>query len=108
MSYDVSVIAATTAQATPGDPTLTASTTGVMMGLATTITPVKSGKLLILVSGDCTDSVISDGCSMQIRFGTGTAPTNGAALTGTAAGSVVKANDAAATGRSPFHLNAIV
>lgn len=108
MSYDVGVISAVTTQATPSDPALTASTTGVMMGLTVAITPVRSGKLLILVSGDCTDSVISDGCSMQIRFGTGTAPVNGAALTGTAAGSVVKANDAAAAGRTPFNLNAIV
>ena len=95
-------------QSTPADPTLTASTTGVMMGLAASITPLNSGNLLILISGDCTDSVISDGCAMQIRFGTGTAPINGAALTGTAAGGVVKSNDAAATGRTPFTLNAIV
>ena len=55
-----------TAQATPADPTLTASTTGVMMGFAVSITPVNSGKLLILVSGDCTDSVISDGCALAL------------------------------------------
>src|SRR5260370_34607452 len=99
---------ATTAQATRADPALPASLVGVMMGVAVAIAPTNSGKLLILVSGDCTDSVISDGAAMQIRYGTGTAPLNGAALVGTAAGSVVKSNDAAAAGNSPFHLNAIV
>ena len=96
------------AQSTPANPTGTTNTTGLMMGLAGTITPVRSGAIMIVISGDCTDDTISDGAAIQIRYGTGTAPTNGAALTGTAVGAKVRSNDAAASGLTPFSLNAIV
>src|SRR5712691_7351312 len=81
------------AQSTPANPTGTNNTTGLMMGLAGTITPVRSGAIMIVISGDCTDDTISYGAAIQIRFGTGTAPTNGATLTGTAVGAKVRSND---------------
>lgn len=101
-----------TSQSTPVDPSTTNSTTGVMMGLANSVTPSKSGTILVHVSGDTDNNTIGDGAQMQIRYGTGSAPSNGAALAGTAAGSAVKmTNPSIATlsvGRSPFSLNAVV
>lgn len=77
-------------QATPADPTGTTNTTGVMMGLAGSITPAVSGRLLICINGNLTNSAgtAGNGAKTQIRYGTGAAPSNGAALTGTACGSL--------------------
>lgn len=51
-----------------------------MMGLGTTatITPNGSGLLLIIVSGDIlnTSGTVPNSSNLQIRYGTGTAPTN--------------------------------
>ena len=105
-------IANTTSQKTPADPTTTTSLTGVMMGLSASITPVVSGKILILVSGDMDNNTDNDGVQVQIRTGTGSIPTNGAALTGNTQGGLVKmqltrvGNDTILT-RVPFSLNAI-
>jgi hypothetical protein len=60
--------------------------TGVMMGLSGSITPSRSGTVLILISGDMSNTTSGDGGKVQIRYGTGSAPANGAALAGTAAG----------------------
>lgn len=95
-------------QATPSDPGATASTTGLMMGLTGTITPTLTGRILIMISGDVQNNTISDGAKMQIRYGTGTAPTNGAALTGTAVGGLVNFLAAAAAQRVPIALQAVV
>lgn len=75
---------------TPADPTGTTDTTGKMMGLAGTVTPTATGRILILITGNLTNSTAAagDGAKAQITYGTGTAPTNGAALTGTAIGSI--------------------
>src|SRR5438309_1082651 len=72
------------ASATPADPTGTTDTTGKMMGLAIAVTPLVTGRLKIFVSGSAANNTINDGAAVQIRYGTGTAPVNGAALTGTA------------------------
>jgi hypothetical protein len=106
-------VANTTTQKTPTDPTVTASLTGVMMGLSASITPVVTGKVLIIVSGDIDNDSGDDGAQVQMRTGTGTPPINGAALTGTAQGGLVKM-DVATSGagnsvtRVPFSLNTIV
>lgn len=66
------------------------TTTGVMAGLAVSITPVGSGRIHIVIVGVETNSAASpspDGGSARIYYGTGSAPTNGAAITGTAVGS---------------------
>ena len=77
-------------QATPNDPTGTTSTVGVMMGLGAVLTPQFSGRVFVCVNGNLTNSTAAagNGAKVQIRFGTGTAPANGAALTGTAMGSI--------------------
>lgn len=77
-------------QGNPSDPTGTTSSAGVMMGLSGSITPHKSGKIQIIVSGNIANNTSGDGAQTQIRYGTGTAPTNGAALTGTTAGALAK------------------
>lgn len=99
-------------QKTPADPTTTSSTAGVMMGLSASITPVISGKLLIIISGDIDNNTNGDGGQVQIRYGTGAAPANGDALTGTTAGGLVKflnnGNGTANLQRGIFSVNAIV
>ena len=98
-----------TAQSSPADPSTTTSTTGLMMGLAGSYTPFQSGRVLIMISGDIDNNTVADGSQVQIRYGTGTAPANGAALTGTTAGGLVKmTNGVTDTPRMPFSLNAIV
>jgi hypothetical protein len=74
----------------PSDPTGTTDTTGKMMGLAGAFTPQFSGRALIFITGNLTNSTAAagDGAKAQITYGTGTAPVNGAALTGTAVGSI--------------------
>ena len=90
----------------------TTSTTSVMMGLAAAITPnavVGTGNLLINVCGDCFNATaIADGGTITIRYGTGTAPANAAALTGTAVGGAVVFNQATTAEKHPFALNAVV
>jgi F0F1-type ATP synthase membrane subunit c/vacuolar-type H+-ATPase subunit K len=100
-------------QKTPVDPATTSSNVGVMMGLSASITPVLTGKIMIIISGDMDNSSGDDGAQVQMRTGTGTPPINGAALTGTTQGGLVKmsvvtsgAGDSVT--RVPFSLNAIV
>ena len=105
-------VANTTTQKTPTDPATTASVIGVMMGLSASITPVVSGKILIIVSGDMDNDSGDDGAQVQIRTGTGSIPTNGAVLTGTTQGGLVKMDvNTSGAGNSvtrvPFSLNAI-
>ncbi len=97
-------------QTTPSNPTGTTSTTGVMMGLAGAITPVSSGKILVIVSGTGQTSSSSglDGCRVQIRYGTGVAPANAASITGTASGALQTNNPNNNGIEQPFSLNGIV
>ncbi len=97
-----------TYQATPADPTSTSSTSGVMMGIAGSITPTISGKVMIVISGDLKNGTNNGNTTVQLRYGTGTAPTNGNALTGTALGGQVNMTAAATNQRVPFSCNAIV
>src|SRR6185312_870155 len=71
---------------TPADPTGTTSTTAKMMGLAGSITPAVSTRIDVTICGQMANSLINDGVTVQLRYGTGTAPTNGATLTGTQLG----------------------
>ncbi len=96
-----------TSQKTPADPNTTSSLVGVMMGLSASITPTKTGTILILVSGDMDNDTNSRGARVQIRTGTGSAPTNGSVLTGTTQGSLVSFEQNNLSVRVPFSLNAI-
>lgn len=104
--------AAAAHQSTPANPTGTTNTTGVMAGLAGSITPTQTGRVLAIISGNMSNSTAAagDGCKTQIRFGTGAAPANGAALTGTAVGNIVSMllERATASDPFPFSVQAIV
>lgn len=86
-------------------PASTTSTTGVMMGMGAScsVTPAYSGRIKVEWSGAFYNSVLSNQTTAQLRYGTGGAPANGAAATGTA-GSQVQANAALANGSIPFTL----
>lgn len=90
--------------ATPVDPGTTSSTVGVMMGLAIPFTPTTTGKIRITITGDVDNATNARGSQYQIRYGTGTAPNNGVALTGTAIGALQKFFNNNANERSPFTL----
>lgn len=92
-------------QSSPANPASSSSSTGVMMGIPIPITPARSGTLMVTISGDMGNANNNSGGIVQIRYGTGTAPVNGAALIGTPVGGAVRTYE---TGTFPFSLNSIV
>ena len=73
-------------QSTPVNPATTTNLTGVMAGLAGSITPNLTGRIFLSISGASANNTGNDGCNITPRYGTGTAPSNGSALVGTTAG----------------------
>jgi hypothetical protein len=73
---------------TPANPAPTASTSLVMMGLGTTcvFTPAATGQVMVNISCAWTTATGASIGNIGVRYGTGTAPANGAAVTGTGAG----------------------
>jgi len=67
----------------PSDPAPTSSVTDVMMGLALYLRPTSTGKLLVIFDGIMTAP--NDNGFITVRYGTGNAPSNGDAVTGTVA-----------------------
>jgi hypothetical protein len=69
----------------PGNPAATVSLTAVMMGLGATCvyTPSGSGRVLVNVTGGGSTNTSALAMTAGCRYGTGTAPVNGAAVTGT-------------------------
>lgn len=96
--------------ATSAAPSGTTSATAVMMGLGATatITPVKSGRVLFTVSGQVANNTAGDGATLDLRTGTGTAPTNGAAVTGTLRGLAQTVTSVSAAQKSGFTVSAVV
>lgn len=95
------------AQSSPSDPVGTTDTGGKMMGIAGTITPLVTGKVIVTVSGTIFNpTAIADGAKVQLRTGIGTAPANGDALTGTTAGGLVQYIAATVLQKVPFSLTA--
>jgi hypothetical protein len=78
------LIASTTATVTATD-----SSHSKQMGLNKTITLKYSGAISITITGILSQEVASNGGIVQISYGTGTAPINGAAATGTAVGTIL-------------------
>lgn len=90
-------------------PAGTTNTTGVMMGLAGSITPGVSGKIRVTINGIIFNATtIADGAQVQIRYGTGGAPSNAAALTGTAIGSIQNFVASTVAEKVPFSLSVII
>lgn len=69
-----------------GNPAGTTSTSPVMLGLGVTATPATTGRFLVTMLGQASSTVAGDGVGFCLRFGTGSAPGNGAALIGTQIG----------------------
>lgn len=90
-------------------PTGTTSTSGVMMGMggAATITPALTGTILITLSGSVLLSAAGS-TMIQLVQGTGTAPANGAAPTGTVIGGEAQFEATSGTLFVPFSLTAVV
>jgi len=76
-------------QTTPGNPSPTTSTSGVMMGLGATctFTPKTTGRMLLFLNGNFYNST-ANFSTAQAYYGSGAAPSNGAAPTGTGFGTV--------------------
>lgn len=107
--------AAAASQSVVAAPVAPASTTTYFMqGLAGSITPVKSGKVMFTISGTLTSSSVTagDGILMQLSHGTGNAPANAGALAGTQDGSVQgymnPTTVTAADVNVPFSMTAVV
>lgn len=79
-----------------------------MAGLAGAITPATSGRIMITISGDMDNSTSNDGVQVQIRYGTGGAPSSGGNLTGTTVGGAVNMVSNSSSNRIPFTCNAVV
>jgi hypothetical protein len=93
-------------------PAGTTSTVGVMAGIAlsngSVITPLKSGLLCVTASGSLTNNDPTGGAYVQLRYGTGTAPANGAALTGTAIGPIASRSVIGTAGYVPFSMGLVI
>lgn len=96
-----------TTLSTPLNPTGSANTSGLMMGLAQAITPQVTGNIHVTVCGSIANTT-GNGSTVQIRMGTGTAPTNGAANTGTAYGSLQADTSVTTSLKHPFCCTALV
>lgn len=109
-TVNLSSLGYATDQVTSATPTGTTSATAVMGGLGGTfaITPGVTGRVKIEISGQMANSTINDGVTLDLRYGTGTAPANGDAVTGTLAGISQTATSLVAAQRSGFCLQAIV
>jgi hypothetical protein len=86
-----------------------------MQGLAGAITPTKSGKVMVTISGTVISSVTTHGVGIlySIRYGTGAAPGNNTAVAGTGVGGQQEfTNPAAATAagdiHAPFSISAVI
>ncbi len=101
---------ATLSNAQPGNPTGTTSATTVMMGLGTTckITPVYSTRVQITIDGDVANSGVANTAGIKLFYGTGTAPINGAASTGTQYGQQMVMTTTAGNAQVPFSKTAYV
>lgn len=88
---------------TPSGPGSTSVYT--MAGLAVSVTPKSTGRILVTVSGTIDNNADTggiDGMSFYIAYGTGTAPTNGAAATGTEVGQFMTVVPGDTVGTSSF------
>lgn len=98
------------AQSSPSNPTGTTSTSAaVMMGLAGAFTPGLTGSVLIMLSGDIFNAgAIADGATVQLSYGSGSAPSNAGTLTGTQVGGKVHYVASTTAGKVPFCVQAVI
>lgn len=97
-------------QAAPSNPTGTTSVTAVHMGLGGTckITPTYSGRLNVRFSGNMANNTATGIETVAIKYGTGTAPANGDAATGTTLGTALLGTSDANGSILPFSNGGII
>ncbi|MEM3828459.1 MAG: hypothetical protein QXP36_04510 [Conexivisphaerales archaeon] len=88
----------------PINPNGITSLSPVQLGLGITYTPSSTGRVLVIVIGEAANNTAGDGVQVQLSYGTGTAPSNGAAATGTSIGSILTTTSNAAGQTVPFTL----
>lgn len=96
-----------TASSTPSDQTAINSATELMLGLAGSITPTASGKIMVTICGDIINGTTTALGTIRIHYGTGTAPVNAAATTGTSIGNIQVCRCASSNQRQGFSITAI-
>lgn len=93
----------TTVQTTPASPTGTTSAS-IMMGLGNNakLTPLYSTRVYVVFTGNASVNAVASWNAI-FKFGTGTAPVNGAAVTGTTVGPTIQGT--ASTANFPIMLS---
>jgi hypothetical protein len=81
-----------------------------MAGFGSTckITPVYSSRVHLAIVGNLANATINDSAYVILRYGTGTAPVNGAAVAGTAVTGELAGTSSTATGALPFNASGVV
>jgi hypothetical protein len=99
-----------TLQANPGNPSGTTSGTAVMAGMGGVckLTPIYSTRIHITFQAQISNSTSAAFAVMGMRYGTGTAPANGAAATGTIAANEISYQTSAVNSFAPFSSTAII
>lgn len=85
-----------------GNATGTSSTTIVMLGNYATLTPQQDGRVELSMSGYAQDSILGDGCRIDIRYGTSNLGASGAIASGTVIGNKLVTDSFAASAPVPF------
>ncbi|WP_158658662.1 hypothetical protein [Methylocystis bryophila] len=88
----------------PSNPPGTTSTVGAMTGLGVTFVPTQTGNVLITVTGEGRSNTAGNGFGVELLYGSGKIPGNGAELAGTSTTSINVRNLSANT-QIPFTLN---
>lgn len=80
---------------TPADQTAIASASYLMNGLGAItsvpcrLTPGSTGRVLVVITGDLVENATAQTATVQLSYGTGAAPANAAAVTGTQTGAQI-------------------
>jgi hypothetical protein len=82
---------------TPANPSAITSPAIEMLGLAGAIDPIVTGRVYLSVTGVVNNNVSGASANMQCRYGTGAAPANAAAATGTQIGATLNFLSASST-----------
>lgn len=100
----------TSASFSPANPASTNSATAVMMGIGSTckFTPKSTGIVEITITALGNIDTSTDALNCQLSYGTGSAPINGAAVTGTQVGTLIGFYGQGAALYTPICLNVIL
>ena len=88
--------------------TTTLSPSTVMMGLAVSYTPQRSGVLIVSMRGSVTNNTANEGAIVQMCYGNAAAPANGDLVKGTLFGKPYALSAASQSLAYPFYLCSII